>query len=93
LWLFLGSHVGLGLGQPSLFLLLLLFFFVLFISSASSMHMESITLPRLIVLVREAHLVILEKVKEVVEKTRAAIKEVVENTRAAIRQGSVESSA
>jgi hypothetical protein len=91
LWLFLGSHVGLGLGQPSLFLLL--FFFVLFISSASSMHMESITLPRLIVLVREAHLVILEKVKEVVEKTRAAIKEVVEKTRAAIGQGSVESSA
>jgi hypothetical protein len=85
--------LGLGWGSRVFFLLLLLFFFVLFISSAWSMHMESITLPRLIVLVREAHLVILEKVKEVVEKTRAAIKEVVENTRAAIRQGSVESSA
>jgi hypothetical protein len=62
-----------GWGSRSFFFLLL-FFFVLFISftSASSMHMESITLPRLITFNEGSTTRHLKKVKESVGKTRAA---------------------
>jgi hypothetical protein len=89
LWLLLGSLVGLtyGLGQPSLFFptsflfRFIYFFHLLCYGVASSVHMQSITLPRLITFNEGSTTRHLKKVKEVVGKTRAAT-----------RQGSVESS-